>query len=90
MHLDTMELVERVSQSMRTASWIWRGYTTDIYLEGSLLFPLSWLSRTAVEFYGMKIHVVAPELQYILKERPSLLNPGCRMRETDKIEKEHL
>ena len=159
-HLSAMRLVEYVSGSLQTVSWVWGGYSTDIYLgrilrehddldyltlnlhrlqakireafsehgwqaknlingdlkvkkdgvkihlgnvefdefarwthngdKGSLLFPLSWLSRTVVEFYGMKIHVVAPELQYVLKEHPELLNPDWIMREKDILEKEYL
>jgi hypothetical protein len=58
--------------------------------KGSLLFPLSWLSRHVVEFYGMEIHVVAPELQYVLKENPALLNPNWLMREKDILDRENL
>jgi len=159
-HLDTIALVESVSRSLDTISWIWGGYTPDIYLgrilrehadidyltlnlhrlkskiaatfsergwqakdlengdlslkkdnvkvhlgnieigdaarwthigeQGALLFPASWLSEEAVEFYGTEVHVVAPELQYVLKEYPELLNPAWIIREKDILEKEHL
>jgi hypothetical protein len=55
--------------------------------KGSLCFPLSWLSRTAMPFYGLQVHVVAAELQYVLKEHPELLNPDWRIRENDIAEK---
>lgn len=159
-HLDAMALVERVSMSLKTVSWIWGGFTTDIYLgrilrahddldyltlnlhelktkfvevfsghgwetkslmngdlrlkkdgvkvhlgnvefsevakwthngeKGSLLFPVSWLSLDAVEFYGTELHVAAPELQYVLKEHPELLNLDWLIREKDVLEKEYL
>jgi hypothetical protein len=57
---------------------------------GALLFPVSWLSEEAIEFYGMEVHVVAPELQYVLKECPELLNPAWIIRKKDILEKEHL
>lgn len=158
--LTTMSLVESVSRSMQTISWIWGGYTTDIYIgkilrehddidyltlnlhqlkpeiaetflqyrwqtkdlengdlrlkkgnikvhlgnvemgnfakwthngeKGALLFPVSWLSVETIEFYGMEVHVVAPELQYVLKECPELLNPDWIIREKDVFEKEYL
>jgi hypothetical protein len=56
---------------------------------GSLFFPLSWLGPDVVEFYGMRIHVVAPELQYVLKEHPEYLNPDWRLREKDILEKKY-
>jgi hypothetical protein len=38
----------------------------------------------------MEVHVVAPELQYVLKECPELLNPDWIIREKDIFEKEYL
>ena len=32
-HLDAMRLVEHVSQSLGTISWVWGGYTADIYMD---------------------------------------------------------
>jgi hypothetical protein len=58
--------------------------------QGTLLFPASWLSMETIEFYGMEVHVVAPELQYVLKECPELLNPAWIIRKKDIPEKEHL
>lgn len=159
-HLHTMRLVERVSGSLKTTSWTWGGYATDIYRgrilrehddldyltlnlhewkseiaevfsrlgwqakdlangdlklkkdnikvhlgnveftrvarwthngnKGVLLFPISWLSAQVSEFYGIEVHVVAPELQYVLKERPELLNPDWQIREKDILEREYL
>jgi hypothetical protein len=159
-YLDTITVVEHVSTSLKTVSWIWGGFTTDIYMgrilrehddldyltlnlhglqtkfvevfsehgweaknvvngdlklkkdgikvhlgnvefsdvakwthngeKSSLLFPVSWLSLDAVEFYGSELHVVAPELQYVLKEHPELMNPDWLIREKDVIEKKYL
>jgi len=159
-YLDTMLLVERLSTSLKTVSWIWGGFTTDVYMgtilrkhddldyltlnlhqkkskfvevfsghcwetknlvngdlklkkngvevhlgnvgcsdvakwmhngeKGSLLFPVSWLSFDRVEFYRSELHVVAPELQYVLKEHPELLNPDWLIRQKDILEKEYL
>jgi hypothetical protein len=58
--------------------------------KGSLCFPLSWLSRTAMPFYGVQIHVVAAELQYVLKEHPELLNPDWPIRDKDRLERAYL
>ena len=58
--------------------------------KGSLLFPVSWLSLDAVKFYGSELHVVAPELQYVLKEHRELLNPDWHIREKDVVEKKYL
>jgi len=38
----------------------------------------------------MELHVIASELQYVLKERPELLNPDWLIREKDVLEKEYL
>jgi hypothetical protein len=159
-HLEAMAFVESVSRSSKTTSWIWGGYTTDIYMgrmlrehddidyltlnlhrlkskiaaafsghgwqtkdlvngdlslkkdnlkvhlgnveirdvakwthngeKGFLLFPVSWLSKEIIKFYGMEVHVVAPELQYILKNCPELLNPDWIIREKDVLEKVYL
>jgi hypothetical protein len=159
-HLEVMTFVERVSRSLKTTSWIWGGYSADIYMgrilrehadidyltlnlhrlksqiaetfwghgwqakdvvngdlrlkkdnvkvhlgnveigtvakwthngdKGALLFPVSWLCLDVVEFHGRELHAVAPELQYILKDRPELLNPYWLIREKDILEKEYL
>jgi hypothetical protein len=57
---------------------------------GALLFPVSWLNFDVAEFCGMEIHVVASELQYVLKEHPELLNPDWVIREKDVLEKGYL
>jgi hypothetical protein len=159
-HLRAMELVEGVSRSLQTTSWIWGGYTIDVWMgrilrehddidyltlnlyklkaeitkvfsshgwqpkdlvngdlglkkdnikvhmgnvelgnvarwthngeKGALLFPVPWLSVEGVEFYGVEVHVIAPELQYVLKECPELLNPDWILREKDILDKECL
>jgi hypothetical protein len=159
-YLDAMEWVEYFSRLLKTTSWIWGGFVTDIvagrilrehtdldYLtlnllplkpgmtefisrcgwqtenlvngdlkliwngikihfgnvelratarwthngeKGSLLFPVSWLGFDTVKFAGIEVHVVAPELQYILKENPELLNPEWHPREKDILEKQYL
>ncbi len=159
-HLAAMRLIEQVSRSLKTTSWIWGGFATDIHIgrilrehddldyltlnlrplmgrfeetfssdgwqianlangdlclkkegvkmhlghieldqvarwthngeKGSLLFPVAWLDLEAIEFYEMDVHVVAPELQYVLKEHPELLNPDWLIREKDVLEKEYL
>ena len=58
--------------------------------ERVLLFPRSWLNPDIVEFYETGIHVVAPELQFVLKEHPALLNPDWLPSEKDILDKEHL
>ena len=57
---------------------------------GSLFFPVSWLSLEGIEFQGIELHVVAPELQYVLKERPALMNPDWLIREKDILDKKYL
>jgi hypothetical protein len=58
--------------------------------KGALLFPVPWLNAEGVEFYGVEVHVIAPELQYVLKERPELLNRDWITREKDILDKEYL
>jgi hypothetical protein len=58
--------------------------------KGSLLFPVSWLSGDTTEFCGIDLHVIAPELQYVLKEHPEFLNPDWRIRAHDILEMEYL
>jgi hypothetical protein len=145
-----MQLIESVSWPLNAVSWIWGGFTTDIYM-GQILrehddldyltLNLHLLSSQFVEAflnYGwraedlvngdlklkkdrVKAHlgnvdvvmlqsgrimvrealssscfmaepryVVASELQYVLKERPELLNPDWLIREKDILEKVHL
>jgi len=160
-YLNVMRLVEEISKSLRTLSWVWGGFTTDIcagqflrehddvdYLtlnlhplkpmfeeafsghgwrcenlsngdlkfrkdnlkielgnveqdnklakwthngeKGSLLFPVSWLNTDVIEFLGIELHLISPELQYVLKEHPELLNPEWTIREKDILEKKYL
>jgi hypothetical protein len=61
-HLEAMRLVENVSGSLKTVSWIWGGYTTDIYMGRILrehddvdyltLNLKRWKSRFAEAFLG--------------------------------------
>jgi hypothetical protein len=82
-HLDTLRLVECVSQSLGRVAWILGEYTADIYLNKILREP-----DDLDYFYGTRIHVVAPELQYVLKEHPELLNAAWQIREKDILDKE--
>ena len=50
---------------------------------GSLYFPQQWLVSAARNFCGLDIHVVAPQLQYVLLAHPELLNPDWEPREQD-------
>jgi hypothetical protein len=58
--------------------------------KGSLCFPAAWLDLQVIEFCGIEVHVVASELQYVLKEHPELLNPGWRLREKDLLDRKYL
>jgi hypothetical protein len=159
-HLHAMKLVETYSKSLHATSWIWGGYTIDVYenhflrehedldyltlnlhglipqftqcfendgwqttlLEngdlkaehgsvkiqlghvelhekarwthngdkGSLWFSGEWLNPKPLSFCGVEIHVVAPELQFVLMEQPQLLNPAWRHRENDTIARKYL
>jgi len=51
--------------------------------QGYLLFPAAWLRMPPIKFYETEVHVVEPELQYVLKTHPELLNPGWKPREKD-------
>ena len=51
--------------------------------KGSLIFPVSWLPLEMTEFCGVKTHVALPELQYVLKRHPKLLNPEWKTRDKD-------
>jgi hypothetical protein len=51
--------------------------------KGSLVFPVSWLPIKATAFYETNVHVVLPELQYVLKTHPQLLNPEWQTRNKD-------
>ena len=55
--------------------------------KGYLLFPITWLRMPAIPFYDAQIHVVEPELQYVLKTHPGLLNPAWKPREKDQRDK---
>ncbi len=148
-----MELVETFSESLNTISWIWGGFTVDIYesrilrehddldyltlnlhslipqfselftncgwqanvLEngdlrlkrknikihlghveisdkarwthngekGSIWFPSDWLKSKPVNFCGVEIHVIEPEFQFVMIERPQMLNPSWKHRDKD-------
>lgn len=159
-HLHGMALAESYSETNNTFSWIWDGYTVDVYencilrahddldyltlnlhglipqftkcfendgwqttllengdlkaerestkiqlghvelsdkacwthngLKGSLWFPREWLNAMPVNFCGIEIHVVAPEFQYVMNERPKLLNPAWRHRRKDIVTRKYL
>ncbi len=155
-----MALVEQVSASLHTFSWIWGGWVSDIYAgrvlrehhdvdylmlhlreredeiahwfvargwtalilsngdlglrrlsarmelgrvilggearwmhdgeKGSLWFPRDWLEPEPVPFCGRVVHVVQPELQYVLLEHPELLDPCWKPRPKDLADRENL
>lgn len=159
-YLNSMTLVETFSKRLNTLSWIWGGFSVDVYenrilrehddldyltenlhgllpqfirffennawqtsmLEngdlkverecarihlghvelsdkarwthngdkGSIWFPLEWLNSKPVNFCGIEIHVVAPELQFVLTERPQMLNPRWKHREKDNVARKYL
>lgn len=160
LNLQAMGLVETYSKSLNTSSWIWGGFTIDIfenrilrehddldYLtlnlhslipqfitlfenngwqanllengdlklkregikmhlghvelsdkarwthngdEGSIWFPKEWLNPKSINFCGHEIHVVAPEFQYVMIERPQILNPNWSHREKDIVAQKYL
>lgn len=160
LNLQAMAVVETCSKNLNTLSWLWGGFTVDIYenrilrehddldyltlnlhkltpqfivlfencgwqaglLEngdlklqregikihlghveiskkarwthngdkGSLWFPQDWLKSKPVNFCGLEIHVVEPEFQYVMLERPQLLNPDWRYREKDLVARKYL
>jgi hypothetical protein len=159
-HLSAIDLVRTFSKSLKTISWIWGGFTIDIYeghilrdhddldyltlnlhnlllgfaelfvdcgwevktLEngdlkakregvkvqlghveisdiarwthngekGSIWFPVDWLDSKPVVFCGVEIHVVRPEFQYVMIERPQMLNPNWKHRDKDIAARQYL
>ena len=58
--------------------------------KGSNWFPQSWLNTRTLYFYGTEVHAVEPEFQYVLLERPQMLNPFWDCREKDIVAKTYL
>lgn len=50
---------------------------------GELCFPRSWLSPKRHLLYDTLVHAVEPELEYVLKSQPELLNPQWSPRSKD-------
>ena len=67
-----------------TARWTHNGD------KGSLWFPRDWLNSKLLNFCGVEIHAAALEFQYVLMERPQLLNPAWRYREKDILARTYL
>ena len=44
---------------------------------------MDWLVPQSIIFYEVELHVVSPELQYVLLAHPELLNPEWVRREKD-------
>jgi hypothetical protein len=57
---------------------------------GSILFPVAWLRPDPIAFLGVTVHVAAPELGYVLKTNPSLMNPDWQPREKDRVDTDRL
>lgn len=51
--------------------------------QASLRFPLRWLDSQPIRFCGVDVHVVQPELEYVLKSQPALLNTQWQPRQQD-------
>ena len=45
---------------------------------GTITFPLKWLRQKPVTFYNIVINVIEPELLYVLKTNPYLMDPEYR------------
>ncbi len=58
--------------------------------KGRLWFPREWLPPEGRGFCGRRVHVVAPEFQLVLLERPELLNPNWKCRHKDLIALDYL
>jgi hypothetical protein len=56
---------------------------------GALYFPVEWLVPATRKFCDVEVHVVAPQLQYVLLDHPELLNPAWELREKDRIAKDY-
>ena len=69
-HLGHVELSD-------TVTWTHNGE------KGSIVFPVMWLPVKTIDFYELSVHIVSPELQYVLKTHPQLLNPKWQVREKD-------
>ena len=57
---------------------------------GYVDFPAGWLKPEPVAFCGVNVHVVAPELEYVLKSRPRLLNPDWNLEERHRLARDRL
>lgn len=160
LNLLAMALVETYSKSLNTLSWLWGGFTVDIYEnqilrghddldyltlnlhslipqftklfencgwqanllkngdlklkregvkihlghvefsdkarwthngdKGSIWFPQEWLNSKPINFCGLEVHVVEPEFQFVMIERPQMLNPNWRHREKDIVARKYL
>jgi hypothetical protein len=58
--------------------------------EGTILFPADWLRAEPVPFLGVIVHVAGPELGYVLKTNPSLMNPDWQPRDKDQADIDRL
>jgi hypothetical protein len=54
--------------------------------EGTILFPLDWLCSEPADFLGVTVHVAGPELAYVLKVNPQLMNPDWQRRDKDRAD----
>jgi len=76
-HLGHVEISERVR-------WTHNGD------QGSIWFPPEWLNTTPKKFCDIGVHVVQPEFQYVMLERPQMLDPDWKCREKDITAREYL
>jgi hypothetical protein len=57
---------------------------------GTILFPADWLRAEPVLFLGITVHVAGPELGYVLKTHPQLMNPDWQPRDKDQADRARL
>ena len=58
--------------------------------KGSVWFPSDWLNFQLVDFCSIEVHVVKPEFQCVMIERPQMLNPNWTLRDKDIVAQEYL
>jgi hypothetical protein len=78
LHLGHVEISDRVVE------WKHNG------VDDSIFFPVDWLGQEPIAFLGVHVHVVKPELGYVLKTSPGLMNPEWTWRDKDQTDIEML
>jgi hypothetical protein len=73
LHLGHIEIQEKV---------VWKHNGVN----GSIVFPIAWLHKETISFQSISKHCAAPELTYLLKTHPHLMNRDWKTREKDKLD----